>query len=230
MPSEPPSRPPLPCLREAEMGRLPRVAPRAAKVPRYRRALCALVLAGCNASIQFDDATHAVEPEATRTRGCSADRDCRLASLHCDTVAHTCVVCVSDSDCGRDLPRCDFALHRCIRCATSSDCPSGQTCEAPGHCVGTCRDGGTCPPDALTCDARGLCVQCARDSDCTSNAAPFCRVANGECVACLFDGQCPSATPRCDPYRNACVGCLSAADCAIETEVCDPVMGVCRHE
>lgn len=199
-------------------------------------ALCALGLsAACNAPIVFDAPSASPKPDSgdnAKPGSCSDDADCRLDSLHCDTVSHTCVACVTDDNCAPPLPRCDFALHMCVECGNDSDCENGQTCEATGHCIRTCSTSASCPPETPTCDSRGLCVGCARNSDCSAIEMPLCNVASGRCVQCLGANDCTTLLPRCDPYHNVCVGCLSSADCASNHEyhVCNPTTGACYDD
>ena len=196
----------------------------------FRLAVCIVPLGACNTPIDFGSEN--APPKAdSEVAGCAKDSDCGLASLHCDTLSHTCVACLTDSDCSQEFPRCDFALHRCVQCGSAADCPSGQTCERTGHCVGTCLAGQPCPAENPICDDRGICVRCRANADCAAPTA-FCNVSTGQCVACLQGGQCPMSKPRCDPYRNVCVGCLSSADCSFGTEhhVCNPATGACFDE
>jgi hypothetical protein len=209
------------------------------KLARDFIAACVVLLSfGCNAPIEFE-APRAAKPDSgaggapQKAPGwCSNDADCRLDSLHCDTVSHTCVACVGDGDCTAPLKRCDFALHMCVECGNPGDCETGQTCEATGHCIGTCSAGTPCPAETPTCDSRGFCIGCARNTDCTSVETPLCNVATGRCVQCLRPEDCTTLLPRCDPYKNVCVGCLSAADCASNHEhhLCNPTTGACYDD
>jgi hypothetical protein len=160
---------------------------------------------------------------------CSSDPDCRLPSLHCDTVSRSCVSCLDDTHCASGpLLRCDFALNRCVQCGSDNDCSTGQKCTAH-RCLTSCQTSTTCPVEAPVCDARGLCVRCLGDADCPSATTPYCNVPSGQCVACNVQQQCTPGAPRCDPVRGVCVGCLSSANCEVG-HFCSPVTNTCADD
>jgi hypothetical protein len=99
----------------------------------------------------------------------------------------------------------------CSECLMDDHCPDGQ-CDVPqNRCVECMNDLG-CEAKGLVCykDAR-RCVQCNDDGHCAATPeTPACN-ANHECVACLQDIHCPSATPACD--QMTCYECRMDTQC-----------------
>jgi hypothetical protein len=187
--------------------------------------LGALALAACgNQQWAFD-----ADAGSTGAAGaCSRDSDCRLSTLHCDTVSGACVACIDDSQCtDPNLRICDSALNSCVQCGVDGDCAIGQECEpTTHHCVSSCADGGSCPASAPHCTG-GYCLGCTTNGDCaTSAAGNVCDTATGQCVACTSDAQCPSQLRRCDRTTDTCVACLTSADC--HDNFCDPTTHTCK--
>ena len=87
----------------------------------------------------------------------------------------------------------------CVERVLCADVPTAPGCTPPA-------DSG---PDAQTDGGDGDAGPCGA---CPA-ATPLCREADGECVACLGDGDCGGDTPLCDTDAGACVGCLRDADC-----------------
>jgi hypothetical protein len=213
-----------------------------------------LVIAGCNAPVQFDvgaggsgafggtpaadamtmggsplEAGIVAEAETpSNTSFCHSDDDCPSLS-HCDSLSGRCFQCLDDDDCsGNNRPRCDTATHLCVECGVDADCRgAGQVCRAQ-QCLSTCTDNSQCPPAAPTCDiARAFCIRCGQDGDCPPSL-PVCNVATGQCVDCTSNDTCASPLARCDRSRNVCVQCLISDDCPPgEASICDPTRGAC---
>jgi hypothetical protein len=185
-------------------------------------ALLALLAAcACQTTLRFDS------PDASRG-GCASDRDCPLPSLHCEPSLGQCFACVADDDCASTAgrPLCDMIRRMCVQCATSQDCATGSVCRGQ-ICLKTCAAPGDCATGTW-CDD-GVCVQCDDDFHC---AAPrnFCDPMKFQCVACVTDAQCSSAssaTPRCNSTTGTCVACLTFADCP-GAAACDPTDGTCK--
>jgi hypothetical protein len=189
-----------------------------------------LVVAACGTERWAFDADGGATTDGA-SGSCTNDGNCKLDTLHCDTVSGQCVPCVVDSQCTTPgLPRCDGALHSCIECGSRGDCSNGRVCDPTAHrCMEWCADGGQCSPSAPICsEPRGVCVACRDDGDCEhSPLGPVCDVAAGQCVDCTSDAQCHYEMPRCDRTSGRCVRCLSSSDCPHEEPICDPVQHTC---
>jgi Cys-rich repeat protein len=199
-----------------------------------KKWLCLVLLAACDGELRFDDLVtvphDAAAPEidasapevVTPKTGCTGDPDCKLASLHCDTVAGTCVACVTDAHCGKG--RCDAALHRCVECGVDGDCKEGKCEPVTRTCMRACDSLIGCHEEAPFCDfSRGVCIRCKTSIECIGE---ICDDANGRCVECTSDSQCRSERPRCDRTSGKCARCLSNADCAAG-QTCDPETRSC---
>lgn len=182
---------------------------------------------GSDVSTDTGKSTTGGEPDASPGVGCTADADCRVASLHCQLALGRCVECLDDQDCSNDdATRCDGALFRCVSCIADGDCVDGSRCDAvERRCAPSCATGQDCV-DAHACK-NGLCVACDRDIECRESdaSAPVCSASGLDCVSCREDAQCPQFE-FCDVLSGSCVSCLSSADCNDET-VCDPVLLEC---
>jgi len=126
--------------------------------------------------------------------------------------------CVTDEQCAQlgagDLRPCDVGQacdpsFTCVaaECATSADCTS---------------------PDAPVCSL-GLCVSnCRVDADCADVAGrPLC-AADGVCVGCETDDQCPAEAALCDTSSRSCRGCIADDECA--SGVCVEADGRCAED
>lgn len=51
---------------------------------------------------------------------------------------------------------------------------------------------------------------CTVDTECTPGR---CKTMSMQCVQCLTESDCPSASPFCDPQTNTCGACRTNADC-----------------
>jgi hypothetical protein len=176
-------------------------------------------------------APEAAAPEAAPHVGCTVDKDCPLAALHCDAVSGECVACVVDSQCtSSGGKRCDVALHRCVECGVDGDCGANAKCELQSRrCVHTCQSFSDCVPTAPLCDmARGYCILCRTEVECRIfGNLRVCDVAAGQCVQCVSDADCTApAAKRCDRAVGRCVSCLASSDCAASA-ACDPATGAC---
>jgi hypothetical protein len=165
---------------------------------------------------------------------CANDADCKLATLHCDTVAATCVMCTTDDHCKNpvgsdDTKRCDTALHRCVECGNDGDCgASNKKCQPDTHrCVTTCAQITECvTAEAPLCDTtKGFCVRCTGLTCAFTPDTPMCD-PGGFCVGCLHDSDCSGTTPRCDFSLKKCVQCATGFDCP-GAQQCDPATGSC---
>ena len=87
----------------------------------------------------------------------------------------------------------------CVERVLCADVPTAPGCTPPA-------DSG---PDAQTDSGDGDAGPCGA----CPGTTPLCREADGECVACLGDGDCGGDTPLCDTDAGTCVGCLRDADC-----------------
>jgi hypothetical protein len=202
-------------------------------------AAVALVIASCNGEFRFDEMVDgspgvpeaSVESSPPPPTSCKSDADCKLSTLHCDTVSGACVPCLIDAHCTMTgFPRCDAALHRCVQCGVTGDCPSGQVCQVEARtCVTSCNNlAGCIMVAAPLCDLnRGFCIRCLMDLECFQDNMKVCDTSDGQCVACLQDSQCSGAKPRCDRYAGTCVACLTGADCPPAKPLCDPSTGTC---
>jgi hypothetical protein len=215
----------------------------------------ALILAACNGQFRFDDQASALLPEAgappgddagaapndaaTDTPvdsavphvGCMIDADCKLSSLHCDEVSGACVACTTDAHCATSQGRrCDAALHRCVQCGIDGDCNPDQRCESSTRrCVTKCESLTGCNSTAPFCDLdRGFCIRCKTKVECIiPGDARLCDDANGMCVECVVDSDCPKAKPRCDRTTGTCAECVTSAECTSDKPLCDPTTRTC---
>ncbi len=158
--------------------------------------------------------------------GCATDKDCPLATLHCDVTSGVCVPCVRDDQCTKPgLPRCDLASHHCVACGVNADCADGGVCDpATRRCAIPCGDGGC--PEEQTCNAHGYCSSCTLDGG-GCGAGSVCDDDHGSCGECAGDSDCPPAAPRCNRESDRCVQCLTSSDCPSATPVCDPSTWTC---
>jgi hypothetical protein len=133
-------------------------------------------------------------------------------------------------------------------CSKSSQCPSGQGCDATGHCAAlpcggclenqVCLDSGACAaaqgarcpsagcPTGYDCKG-GLCsLHCTLDRDC---ADPTLVCNAGTCAQCAFDADCAKVTgkPRCNGASGLCVQCSTALDCGAG-KFCDATSRSCQ--
>lgn len=125
---------------------------------------------------------------------CVTNAPCGVLGRVCDTTANECVRCLADEHCQEEAAtqRCDTIAHSCVECLENIDCTD----------VAESR----CNPGTHTCET------CTADEQCEPGAAK-CRVADGQCVACIDDSQCPGA--RCDLTSGTCVECTSDTDCPL---------------
>jgi hypothetical protein len=104
-----------------------------------------------------------------------------------------------------------------------SEAGSGGTEAGSGATSGTSGTGGSsgctadseCPADKPLCSADGVCTACTDDSACTVRSdASRCALSGdrqGQCVRCLDNPDCPTATPHCN--ANTCVECGTHDHC-----------------
>ena len=116
-------------------------------------------------------------------------------------------------------------------CTGDSDCALGELCVG-GDCVPGCTDGRDCPDARPLCDpdlgANGTCVVCLVNTDCPS-AGDVC--LEGECRAgCSADNPACPSPGVCDTAAGVCVRCLADSDCDLGNicEMSDCVEG-CRE-
>lgn len=157
--------------------------------------------------------------------------------------------CRTAADCQQSSP--SGIIPSVTQCLSPGQAPPPASCGAPGWCgrcncgaepqqpVGNrmpCQTSADCPAPnadvatASVCD-QGSCTQCATSGDCQAEAPVCGSVPVGflqpfrQCLACLADTDCPSATPHCGVSGTVtkCFACASDADCAIG--VCS--FGVC---
>ncbi len=129
---------------------------------------------------------------------CGVNADCVNPSVPvCDPATQTCVGCVDNRDChDASKPLCDPVTHTCAQCIQDAQCPAGQVCRNDA-CIAGCTAQHPCPIGSV------------------------CNPQNGQCVACVDDGQCGGATPKCDVATHTCVQCLpGAADTCAPGEYC----------
>jgi hypothetical protein len=98
-----------------------------------------------------------------------------------------------------------------------------------------CAETSTCPPGTarafLPSGGRGPCASIPSGGDAAVGDAgpcgtcggqtPYCRVSDGECVACVDDEHCSEG--MCDPESGACVACSDNAHCT------DPAASSCEQ-
>lgn len=128
--------------------------------------------------------------ECARSSQCGTGKVCR---------ASRCVECGDDRDCGQG----SCVNNECVECVDSSDCLVPNSCAARTCRNNVCVDG----------TAEDIPAQCA-----LSGGGPGRCNAQGACVECLADGDCPGSTPFCSA-AGACIQCRSGADC--DSGVCD---------
>lgn len=177
--------------------------------------------------VSTETATSTTGGEPDASTGCTADADCRLATLHCHLALGRCVECLDDQDCsGGDRTHCDAELSRCVSCTQDDQCEEGSRCDAlERSCAVSCTSQLDCV-DAHAC-MNGLCVACDRDFECRENDAlgQVCSASGLNCVSCREDAQCPSPEV-CDILSGRCVACLTSEGCG-DGAVCDPVLLQC---
>ena len=83
-----------------------------------------------------------------------------------------------------------------------------------------------CSGNQICNTANGTCVNCIDNSNCPVNN-PICNTTTNTCVTCLSPADCPHATPLCDTNTNQCVQCNSSADCGGGTPHCSPTTQRC---
>jgi hypothetical protein len=138
---------------------------------------------------------------------------CLLATAAC-TRPNPDFCCVTEADCATqgvqslrpcaDDRVCDQNTCRRAECATSGECSAASE----PYCVDRiCR------------------ATCREDANCVGTPqGPMC-AADGVCVGCESNAECPATAPVCDPAKRACVPCRADADCA--SGVCLAADGVC---
>ncbi len=128
------------------------------------------------------------------------------AKPHCSEDGTTCVRCVGDAHCS-DVSACaECRGHDCL------DCPDGGVCLSSGTC-GTCDDSHPCSSKCETCQG-GECVE----KTCKSG---MCRPDDGECVACLSNGDCGSGV--C--VDGECKKCSASGGGGCDTKACQTCQG-----
>lgn len=182
---------------------------------------------GSDVSTDTTTSTTGAAPDAGPGSACTADSDCRIASLYCHPTLGRCVECFDDQDCSTaDATHCDAELFRCVSCTQDAHCAEGSRCDGvERRCAQSCATTQDCV-DAHACK-NGLCVACDRDVECRESDAsrPVCSASGLDCVSCREDAQCPQLE-FCDVLSGRCVACLSSADCNDDT-VCNPLLLEC---
>ena len=116
---------------------------------------------------------------------CFSNSDCPATQPICDPEELRCKAgCTSDAQCtGSQTPHCNLQASECVQCLTAADCSA--------------------TPATPACDSHGRCAVCATNADCANKAGtPFCTTDRevAQCVACLRDQDCPTATPKCKDF------------------------------
>ncbi|MEO8181675.1 MAG: hypothetical protein ABI895_22805 [Deltaproteobacteria bacterium] len=195
-------------------------------------AALAALSAGCDERFDFDVPTAVALADSGASAapaGCSSDKDCALASLHCDVSVGRCFECVVDEDCTQQSgQRCDSAQNRCVECKVTRDCALGSACDTTTHrCLRSCVEEVDCAPSDHDCDERrGVCIQCDEDAECTSRAeGGYCALDGTGCLECRVEAHCVAGS-RCDLVLGRCVACRDSRDCAADS-FCDPGAHTC---
>ena len=130
------------------------------------------------------------------------------------------------ADAGRQMgdaaPVVDSATVDAAReCGGDDACGPRQNCDPDGRCVcsigftgdacDACSEGYIGYPDCRVDPCVG--VQCDAEAQCDP--------ADGQCVACVADADCPAESPRCEPAGRVCIGCLADVDCGPDAPFCD---------
>ncbi|HVT08813.1 MAG TPA: hypothetical protein VHO67_15250 [Polyangia bacterium] len=110
---------------------------------------------------------------------------------------------------------------------------AGDAAHGPdaGDAARGCATDHDCPLSTLHCDPlSGQCLACVLDGDCGSASRPVCDAALHICVQCGADQDCGGGAAgwRCVKTTRSCVRtCASGADCAPAGNWCDE--GVCAQ-
>jgi hypothetical protein len=195
-------------------------------------AVLAALGAGCDERFDFDVPAAArladSSASAAPTR-CGSDKDCALASLHCDITVGSCFECVVDEDCAQQPGhRCDETQNRCVECKVTRDCAVGSSCDTTTHlCLRSCVEEVDCAPSDHDCDERrGVCIRCDDDAECAPGAGGgYCALDGAGCFPCRVDAHCAPGTV-CDLVLRRCVTCRDSRDCA-SNSFCDPGAHTC---
>lgn len=85
-----------------------------------------------------------------------------------------------------------------------------------------CKTDQDCPLTTLHCDSSsGQCLACVEDGNCTSASSAHCDAALHRCVQCGADQDC-GAAGRCIAATRSCVHtCATGADCSAAGTWCD---------
>ncbi|PCC68871.1 hypothetical protein SAMN02745121_07600 [Nannocystis exedens] len=111
----------------------------------------------------------------------------------------------------------DLAAHG-LACADLD--PAKPHCDAGGECVACAVDDHCGVP--LHCDPeQNTCVTCVEDAHCGDTLT----CADGQCVGCTVDTQCPAIQPICDPRTQTCRGCRDHGECP--DTACELDVGAC---
>jgi hypothetical protein len=197
-----------------------------------RVAVLAALAGGCDERFDFDvpaAVAFADSGASAAPSPCSSDKDCALASLHCDVTVGRCFECVVDEDCAQQPGhRCDGAQNRCVECKVTRDCALGSACDTTSHrCLRSCVEEVDCAATDHDCDERrGVCIQCDADAECKSSASGgYCALDGTGCLECRADSHCGPSTV-CDLVLGRCVACRDSRDCAPDS-FCDPGAHTC---
>ncbi len=166
---------------------------------------------------------------------CPAGTNCNCVEIQVpsDSLQKCFTVQVDCDDCDKCPP---IIITKCL-CDNNDNCGPCETC-IDGQCISRC-------PDKVCDEDRNICVDCTDDNQCSDgkicNAGrcqcppdkPF-EDANGRCVKCKGNGDCPSCTEcvdgdcipkrcgsgECDPDTGDCVDCLSSGNCTKPNQCC----------
>jgi hypothetical protein len=158
--------------------------------------------------------------------GCSDDRDCGDAGLHCFYGYAFCGISCSAPEapaCPTDMPICDLDSGLCGYCLADEDCvaahvTAGNFCNQYGICgcatAADCPDGQSCLPGKYY----ATCGVASADCDPATCPGTFCNWDAGTCVGsssgfnCITDYDC--AGYRC--VAGQCAQCVDDNDCIVE--------------
>lgn len=193
------------------------------------------------------DADPAVCPKgftcsSTRTcaRRCTTDDECPNPDApSCNADIGLCGECTFNADCTADGKRfCDAQTATCVGCVDAASCyganatPQGKYCDtATRECKDGCHGSTECPTGQRclggSATVIGKCVEClpaTEPSDCLDPTRPRCDPQTNRCVACLADGDCPTA--QCNVIKRQCVECVKNEVCQ-KGMVCDQDANLC---